>query len=81
MVNFSSRQFTKTELSVLEKGLNVAPALRSIPVPQIVAAVEIGLQRTKASQVEKEAARNTVVGILNRPSLPRATCPRMNARH
>lgn len=73
VVNLSSRVMTETEHSALALGLNFAPAPRSVPVPQLVAAIEDGLQKLKASQVEKEAARNSIVGILKKSQPPQET--------
>ena len=70
VVNLSSRVLTETERSALALSLNFAPAPRLVPVPQLVAAVEDGLQRLKASQVEKEAAKNSIVGILKKSQPP-----------
>ena len=51
-------------------GLNFAPAPRSVPVRQLVAAADDGIQTSKASQVEMEAARNSIVGILKKAQPP-----------
>jgi len=70
VTNLSSRQLSPAETSVLSKGLNFAPTPRTVPVPQIVAAVEDGLRRLRTDLGKIEDARNSIVGILQRARPP-----------
>jgi len=49
---------------MLKKGLNFAPAPRHIPVPEIVAAVEVGL--SKVSSTLAQQARTKIAGHLSK---------------
>ena len=54
VVNISSKPLTTAQMSVLWKGLNFAPALKRIPVPSIVAAIEQGLRKVKDDRMIKD---------------------------
>ena len=64
VVNLSSMPLSMMEKEVLKKGLNFAPAPRHFPVPEIVAAVEVGLG--KVSSTLAQQARTKIAGHLSK---------------
>ena len=71
VVNLSSRKLTSAETTVLQYGLNFAPAPKEIPIPKIVASIESGIRDLPESN--KESVRATVTNIL-KYSKPPTTC-------
>ena len=49
--NYSSKELTPNEKSVLAKGLNFAPSPQNIPIPSIIASVEDGLKKVRSGQL------------------------------
>ena len=68
MVNLLSRPLSVVEKGVLARGLNLAPAPKRIPVPEIIAAVESGI--SKVSPSEAQLTRTRIAGCLSRSKPP-----------
>ncbi len=67
--NLSQRKLTETECSVLSQGLNFAITPKTIPYDDFIVTTELACKNI-ASQGEKAALRNEVVGILKSAKLP-----------
>ena len=63
VVNWTDTQLNRSEIEVLEKGLNFAPAPNEIPTTHLVAAAERGLSKLQ-SDVASEA-RKRITSILS----------------
>ena len=61
---------TLAQESILSKGLNFAPAPRSIPTAQLVAAVENTIFKSQVPQEAKNRARTRIVGVLAKARPP-----------
>jgi len=79
VVHISSKPLTSVQTSVLQKGLNFAPAPRKIPVPSIVAAVEQGLREVREESIVKDV-RLRVAGALLRARPPASNLSGAEAR-
>ena len=66
--NYSSKELTPNEKSVLAKGLNFAPSPRNIPIPAIIASVEDGLRKVRSGN--NQAARIDIIGALKKAKIP-----------
>ena len=69
-VNLSSTKLNKSEVEVLKKGLNFAPAPLKVPAPQISSAVERGLSKLPSDVDLASIAREKVVDILSHAKPP-----------
>ena len=70
IVNMSKHQLSEEETSVLEKGLNFAPALSRVPVAEIIAGVEPALRKHR-DDAEADRARAAVSNILRKAKAPK----------
>ena len=68
VVNMSSKNLSESELKVLTKGLNFAPASRKIPVDKFITEVESSI--SKLNSQDKLVVRNKVTNILASAKLP-----------
>ena len=66
--NYSSKELTPNEKSVLAKGLNFAPSPRNIPIPAIIASVEDGLRKVRSGN--NQAARIDIIDALKKAKIP-----------
>lgn len=73
VVNLSSRTLDDSQLMVLRKGLNFAPAPSRVPIPRVIAAVEKGLVKLPDDQAEK--VRKHMAGVLSRARPPPSNLP------
>ena len=69
VVNLSSKPLTSAEKSILERGLNFAPAPKNVPVPQMVAGVEQGLMKLGNLDLARDI-RTRIVGVLMKAQPP-----------
>ena len=69
VVNLSSKPLTSAQKSILERGLNFAPAPRKVPVPQMVARVEQGLMKLGNLDLARDI-RTRLVGVLIKAQPP-----------
>ena len=66
VVNLSSKKSTGSQLDVLKRGLNFAPAPRQIPIPKILAVVEATLCKIE----ERALVQRARLKITNRSRPP-----------
>ena len=64
--NISGKQLSKHELAVLEKGLSFAPSPKSLPVKEIICAVEAALVKDKNDPREANRTRAKVANLLEK---------------
>ena len=64
--NISGKPLTKHELAVLEKGLSFAPSPKSLPVKEIICAVETALVKDRNDPREANRTRAKVANLLEK---------------
>ena len=69
VINCSEHKLTDDETTVLQKGLNFAPAPRRIPRIEIISSIESTLKDC-SNITEAELARSKIAGLLRKAQLP-----------
>lgn len=66
VVNLSAQSLSSPDKSILSKGLNLAPTLRNVLIPQIIVTVACDLKEVE----ENKAVGQMVIGLLRKTKLP-----------
>jgi hypothetical protein len=70
VVNLSSKKLNTSQISVLSRGLNFAPAPKSVPTAHFIANIEAGIKKAGLEEKVAEKARMNVIGAISRAKMP-----------